>query len=460
MTEKEEEQLYLWIEKQKDDQLSDQEAKALEDIILNDEGARSLYVDMTTFDALLFEKGIETQEEKKIDSSIIFYKVALFAVAALLVVTFIFPKEVTPKLEYIATLVKTEECIWTNSSLPTSARSKLTSGNFNLVQGLATLKFKSGVEMVIEAPAEIELIDSMNCLVKHGTVLAEVPEGAQGFTIDTPTARAIDHGTKFVVSYNKKSAKSLIEVLDGEVEVKANAESVSKRFFTGNSALVSDDKLSSIETLEERQLTNKAILTSDNKLRISTAVGRGMDQAIDFNKTTKNKHPHFLTVKNPLAELRRKSYIKFDIASLRTDFVKNVKLTLHFVPTGYGKTYHLPEEATFEVYGLTDESLDNWTESSLNWANAPGNVDKADELDFSKITKVGEFSFNRSVQKRKIHISGSELQDFIKSDTNDLVTLIVIRTSSENHKDGYVHGFASKEHPINLPPTLVFEVED
>ena len=33
MTEKEEEQLYLWIEKQKDDQLSDQEAKALEDII-------------------------------------------------------------------------------------------------------------------------------------------------------------------------------------------------------------------------------------------------------------------------------------------------------------------------------------------------------------------------------------------------------------------------------------------
>ena len=130
------------------------------------------------------------------------------------------------------------------------------------------------------------------------------------------------------------------------------------------------------------------------------------------------------------------------------------------MPTGYGKTYHLPEEATFEVYGLTDESLDNWTESSLNWANAPGNVDKADELDFSKMTKVGEFSFNRSVQERKIHISGSELQDFIKSDTNDLVTLIVIRTSSENHKDGYVHGFASKEHPINLPPPLVFEVED
>ncbi|NQY01634.1 MAG: hypothetical protein HRT70_11050, partial [Flavobacteriaceae bacterium] len=127
MTEKEEEQLYLWIEKQKDDQLSDQEAKALEDIILNDEGARSLYVDMTTFDALLFEKGIETQEEKRVDSSIFFYRMALFAVAALLVVTFIFPKEVTPKLEYIATLVKTEECIWTNSSLPTSAGSKLTS---------------------------------------------------------------------------------------------------------------------------------------------------------------------------------------------------------------------------------------------------------------------------------------------------------------------------------------------
>ena len=49
----------------------------------------------------------------------------------------------------------------------------------------------------------------MNCLIKHGTALAEGPDGAQGFTIDTPKAKAIDHGTKFVVSYNKKSEKSL-----------------------------------------------------------------------------------------------------------------------------------------------------------------------------------------------------------------------------------------------------------
>ena len=58
MTEKEEEQLYLWIEKQKDDRLSDDEAKALEQLILNDEEARSIYMDITSIDAMLFEQGI------------------------------------------------------------------------------------------------------------------------------------------------------------------------------------------------------------------------------------------------------------------------------------------------------------------------------------------------------------------------------------------------------------------
>lgn len=460
MTEKEEEQLYLRIEKQKDDRLSDDEAKALEELILNDEEARSIYMDITSFDAMLFEQGIESVREPLKDNSVIYYKAALFLVAALLLITFIFPKSSGPQVKTIATLVKTEECIWANSSLPTSAGSKLTSGNFNLVEGLATVKFESGVEMIIEAPAEIELIDSMNCLIKHGTVLAEVPDGAQGFTIDTPKAKAIDHGTKFVVSYNKKSEKSLVEVIDDEVEVKANGENESKRFFAGNSAMVSDDKLRSIEIQQELNLGTDNKKKTEKRLRISTAVGRGMDQAIDFSKKTKNKHESLLTVKNALNELKRKSYIKFDIAGLKTNFVKNVKLKLNFIPTGYGNTYHLPEIATFEVYALTDESLDNWTESSLRWENAPANVDQADKLDFNKAVKVGDFSFNRSVQRKTVTINNADLHDFIKADTNDLVTFIIIRTSKEHHKDGYVHAFASKEHPINLPPTLVFEVEE
>ncbi|MCH2206176.1 MAG: DNRLRE domain-containing protein [Lentisphaerales bacterium] len=460
MTEKEEEQLYLWIEKQKDDCLSNDEAKALEELILNDEEARSLYMDLTTFDAMLFEKGIEPSEDLKQNNSIIYYKVALFAVAALLVLTFIFPKQIQPQAKSIATLVKTEECIWTNSSLPTSAGSNLTSGGFNLVEGLATVKFTSGVEMIIEAPAEIELIDAMNCLVKHGTVMVEVPEGAQGFTIDTPKAKAIDHGTKFVVSYNKKSEKSLVEVIDGEVEVKANAESEGKRFFAGKSAMVSDNKLRSIEIQQELNLGAYNKEKPEKRLRISTAVGRGMDQAIDFSKKTKNKHVSLLTVKNALNELKRKSYMKFDIAGLKTHFVKNVKLKLNFIPTGFGNTYHLPETATFEVYGLTDENQDNWIESLLTWENAPANEDQSDKLDFSKAVKVGEFSFNRSVQRKTVMINGADLHDFIMADSNDLVTFIVIRTSKEHHRDGYVHAFASKEHPINLPPTLVFELEE
>ena len=462
MNEKEIEQLYLLIEKQIDENLSDSEAAQLEEIILNSEEARSLYLDMTSHNAMIYEQGLNSSEveEQGKAKSVLIYQFSLLAAAAVLAFMFILPaKEVQQFDNSIAVLTKTEDCEWGGSSLPTTSGSKLTSGSLHLLRGLATVKFKSGAEVIIEAPAELELINDMYCLVKHGTVMADVPDSAHGFTIDTPKAKAIDHGTKFVVSYNKENEKSLVEVLEGEVEVKPIDQKESEHFFEGHAAIIKDNKMKRIESAVERKMMNDAAENKLDIIRISTKDGAGMDQAIDFSKGTKNKHRYYLTVKNTKSELRRKSYIKFDLTKLGNAQIKSAKFKIRAIPTGYGSASLIPEVAKFTLYGLTDEDLDNWNDKKVKWENAPANVNEANKLKKSKVAPLAKFEFKRSFQDGMISLETEEIKNFIMSDTNGLVTFIIVRESGEFHKSGLVHAFASEEHPIDSPPTLEFEVD-
>ena len=460
MNDKEIDQLYILIEKQIDENITDAEAQKLENLILNNKEARSLYIDATSHNAMIYEKGIISEEGLQRPKSVFVYQFALFAAAAVIAFMFLMPTE---KIEIadqsIAILSKTEDCEWSGSSLPTTTGSKLSPGNLHLLRGLATIKFDSGAEVVIEAPAELELINDMHCLVKHGTVMADVPESAHGFTIDTPKAKAIDHGTKFVVSYNKKNEKSLVEVLEGEVEVKPKDQEESEHFFEGHAAVIKDNKMKRIKSAVERKMNGNTAEKMTNTIAISTKDGAGMDQAIDFSKGTKNKHQYFLTVKNTKSELRRKSYIKFDLAKLGTAQVKSVKFKIRAIPTGYGSASLIPEVAKFSLYGLTDESLDSWDDKKIQWENAPANVKPANKLEDSKVAKLAQFEFKRSFQDGVITLDTEEINSFVKSDSNGLVTFIIVRESNEFHKSGLVHAFASEEHPIDSPPTLEFEVD-
>ncbi|MCM8526388.1 MAG: DNRLRE domain-containing protein [Lentisphaeraceae bacterium] len=457
------EELYILIDKQIDENLTEEEAQKLEKLILENEEARSIYMDVTSYNAMLFEQGLKSAPVENNDSSkkILVYQFALLAAAALIAFMFIAPaKDLTPKDTSIAVLSKTEDCEWSGSSLPTESGSKLGAGNLNLIKGLATVKFNSGAEVIIEAPAEIELINSMHCLVKNGTVMADVPDSAHGFTIDTPRAKAIDHGTKFVVSYSRSSEKSLVEVLEGEVEVKPHEQAKSEHFFQGHTAVINKKNvMKRLESDAERKLHSKTDEPETNIISIGTNYGRGMDQAIDLSKGTKNKHRYYLTVKHSKSELRRKSYMKFDLSKLESAKIKSVKFKVRAVPTGYGSASLIPEDVKFAVYGLTDESLDSWDENTIKWENAPANVEPSNKLKESQAVKLGEFGFKRSFIDGVISVSTDDLKNFIQSDTNGLVTLILVRESGEFHQSGLVHAFASKEHPIDSPPTLEFEVD-
>ena len=55
-------------------------------------------------------------------------------------------------------------------------------------------------------------------------------------------------------------------------------------------------------------------------------------------------------------------------------------------------------------------------------------------------------------------VRGDALAEFIRGDTNGLVSFLIVRETGETDHNGIAHGFASKEHPTARPPTLRFPI--
>ncbi|MGI9474835.1 MAG: hypothetical protein ACR2NZ_25110 [Rubripirellula sp.] len=71
---------------------------------------------------------------------------------------------------------------------------------------------------------------------------------------------------------------------------------------------------------------------------------------------------------------------------------------------------------------------------------------------------IGTFVVEQSNPTGRFRVGGEELIEFLKSDTNGVVTLVIV---AETVGDGpaYVHGFASKRHPELPAPSLRLRVE-
>lgn len=64
-----------------------------------------------------------------------------------------------------------------------SLGSRLSAGLFRLERGVARIVFDSGAVLVLEGPAELELVDSSNCRLIQGSLSADVMPEARGFSV-------------------------------------------------------------------------------------------------------------------------------------------------------------------------------------------------------------------------------------------------------------------------------------
>ena len=115
-----------------------------------------------------------------------------------------------------ATVAQATEAVWDSGQIDIGNR--VGPAAIRLRSGLVRLEFDSGVEVTLEGPAEFKLVDAAKMDLKSGLLTATVPSGAEGFTVDTPSAQVIDLGTSFGIDLSNDGFSN-VSVFDGEVEV-------------------------------------------------------------------------------------------------------------------------------------------------------------------------------------------------------------------------------------------------
>lgn len=131
------------------------------------------------------------------------------------------------------------------SNLATGQR--LGAQTISLKSGLVRLQFDTGVEVTLQGPAEYELFQADRTKLTSGLLTANVPPGAEGFRVDTPTAEVTDLGTSFGVRLDANGA-SHVSVFDGKVEIEEPESGEKKLLKEGEAARVTaEHKLESEE---------------------------------------------------------------------------------------------------------------------------------------------------------------------------------------------------------------------
>jgi hypothetical protein len=110
-------------------------------------------------------------------------------------------------------------CIWQDETESPAEGAKLSSGQrLQLVSGSAKLQFNRGAAVVLEGPAEIELISAVSMRLVHGTVAVRVSGPDKEFVVISPDASIVDLGTSFGV-HRGANGLTEVEVFEGAVEV-------------------------------------------------------------------------------------------------------------------------------------------------------------------------------------------------------------------------------------------------
>ena len=117
-----------------------------------------------------------------------------------------------------ATVAQATEVVWDSDQFVVGNR--VGPATMQLKSGLVRLEFDSGVEVTLEGPCIFKLGDITNTELKRGLLTATVPPGAEGFTVETPSAQVIDLGTSFGIDLTNDGFSN-VSVFDGEVEVAA-----------------------------------------------------------------------------------------------------------------------------------------------------------------------------------------------------------------------------------------------
>ena len=117
----------------------------------------------------------------------------------------------------VAMLTRAVDARWAQGTEPLRVGSALEPGWLRLESGLAQVVFYSGVRVVMEGPAQLQLISPTEAVCPAGRLLAEVPPPARGFRLKTAQLNVVDLGTAFGI--DATHARTEVHVFKGKVEL-------------------------------------------------------------------------------------------------------------------------------------------------------------------------------------------------------------------------------------------------
>ncbi|MDB6040477.1 MAG: FecR protein, partial [Verrucomicrobiales bacterium] len=126
---------------------------------------------------------------------------------------------------------------WSSRDKTPVLGSPLEPGWLRLKSGLAQVVFYSGARVVIEGPAELQIISAGEASCRVGRLTAEVPPQASGFRIGTPQMKVTDLGTVFGLYV--KQGHTELHVFKGRVEFQS-ADSPGKQNLQEGSGAVTE----------------------------------------------------------------------------------------------------------------------------------------------------------------------------------------------------------------------------
>lgn len=135
----------------------------------------------------------------------------------------------------VAMLNRVVEAHWSAGSPLPEPGAPLEPGWLRLDSGLAQVVFYSGARLMIEGPAEFQLLSPGEALCRSGRFMTEVPTQAVGFRLRTPQMDITDLGTQFGVEVT--ALRTEAHVFKGSVEIQPSMTSEKRRLAEGSGAV-------------------------------------------------------------------------------------------------------------------------------------------------------------------------------------------------------------------------------
>ncbi len=99
---------------------------------------------------------------------------------------------VEPVDSSVAVLVQAHGAVWDEGDLPTRTGAPLSPGWLRLKSGFAQIEFYCGATVVLQGPAELQIVSRSEAFCARGKLRASVPPQVHGFASGTPKLVLVD----------------------------------------------------------------------------------------------------------------------------------------------------------------------------------------------------------------------------------------------------------------------------